>query len=93
MDNQSSTEDQPQVGDDAVLAVGTLLMLTFGKGVREAVIEAQYEDRYLLSGKFGRVIMSMRELKSRRYMVLPPHFVPAAAPARLSWWSKNVYAK
>ncbi len=89
MEEQSSTEDQPKVGDDAVLGVGALLMLTFGKGVREAVVEAQYEDRYLLSGKFGRMIMSMRELKRRRYMVLPPR----PAPARLSWWTKSVYAQ
>jgi hypothetical protein len=89
MEDQSSTEDQPKVGDDAVLGVGALLIVSFGKGVREAVIEAQYEDRYLLSGKFGRVIMSMRELKSRRYIVLPPR----PAPARLSWWTKSVYAQ
>lgn len=89
MEDQSSTGDQPKVGDDAVLAVGALLMLTFGKGVREAVVEAQYEDRYLLSGKFGRVIMSMRELKRRRYMVLPPR----PAPTRFSWWTKSVYAQ
>ena len=83
MKSENTTEGQPQVGSDAGLGVGALLMLSFGNGAEEATIEAQYEDRYLVRWKlYGCEIMNLGQLKSRHFIVLPPQ------PPRRSWWSR-----